>query len=305
MKLFDRIKNKIRKKLVNFILKDYKPDDEALGFYFPFWAVDPAVATRIRQVDDFDVFIGNGKDLSSTTHIIRNGTELRFLPFGGGANYVGFKAPNTIAANKVWNLPNVDGAGGEVLGTDGSQNLGWYSTSTSYWVRDIGTPNVLRSANDGDYVRVRYDATKYIDLLHNGTRGGMSVTGTPAAISTDTYESGTLGNHIFTVYDTANNPVGGFGELVATDDGGVFWCGADYQAGTDNLDWGAIVYESADQRSRYFTGQGYFQFDCLTKATAINLIPQASPPSTDNGTIYYNSGTNKFNFREHGAWVTL
>ena len=53
--------------------------------------------------------------------------ELQFMErSGGGTNYVGFKAPDTIAhPGIVWKLPNSDGLGNEVLKTDGSGNLSW------------------------------------------------------------------------------------------------------------------------------------------------------------------------------------
>ena len=47
-----------------------------------------------------------------------------------GANYVGFKAPDVLGADKVWVLPATDGTAGQVLKTDGAGNLGWVSTST-------------------------------------------------------------------------------------------------------------------------------------------------------------------------------
>jgi hypothetical protein len=54
--------------------------------------------------------------------------ELRFEEKTGG-NYVGFKAPDALAANKVWTLPAADGAAGEVLATDGSGGLSWVALS--------------------------------------------------------------------------------------------------------------------------------------------------------------------------------
>ena len=54
--------------------------------------------------------------------------ELRFLEqTGSGSNYVGFKAPDTIAADKIYVLPAVDGSVGQFLSTDGSGNLTWGS----------------------------------------------------------------------------------------------------------------------------------------------------------------------------------
>jgi hypothetical protein len=52
--------------------------------------------------------------------------DLRFLePTGAGTNFVGFKAPDVIPADVVWVLPPADGAGTQVLSTDGAGNLYW------------------------------------------------------------------------------------------------------------------------------------------------------------------------------------
>ena len=39
--------------------------------------------------------------------------------------YVGFKAPSTITANRIWTLPAADGTSGQVLSTNGSGTLSW------------------------------------------------------------------------------------------------------------------------------------------------------------------------------------
>jgi hypothetical protein len=52
--------------------------------------------------------------------------EIRFYEAtANGSNYVGFKAPSTIAANKIWTLPSADGTSGQVLSTNGSGTLSW------------------------------------------------------------------------------------------------------------------------------------------------------------------------------------
>ena len=42
-----------------------------------------------------------------------------------GTNYVAFKAPDTIASNVTWTLPNADGTSGQILSTNGSGTLSW------------------------------------------------------------------------------------------------------------------------------------------------------------------------------------
>lgn len=57
-----------------------------------------------------------------------NTSELRFGELAAnGTNYVGFKAPDNIAANKTWTLPSADGVSGQLLSTNGSATLSWIS----------------------------------------------------------------------------------------------------------------------------------------------------------------------------------
>jgi hypothetical protein len=60
-----------------------------------------------------------------------NTGEVRFDELAAnGTNYIGFKAPDILAANKVWVLPAADGTAGQVLKTDGVGNLSWVSAAT-------------------------------------------------------------------------------------------------------------------------------------------------------------------------------
>ncbi|MFN8358869.1 MAG: hypothetical protein U0264_03045 [Candidatus Kapaibacterium sp.] len=45
--------------------------------------------------------------------------------FPNGTQYVGFKAPNTIATSVTWTLPDADGTDGQFLKTDGNGALSW------------------------------------------------------------------------------------------------------------------------------------------------------------------------------------
>lgn len=52
--------------------------------------------------------------------------DLRFVEIPpNGVNFVGFKASSDIPANVVWVLPPADGAGTQVLSTDGAGNMYW------------------------------------------------------------------------------------------------------------------------------------------------------------------------------------
>jgi hypothetical protein len=60
-------------------------------------------------------------------------SPLRFYELAAnGSNFVGFKAPDNIASNVTWTLPNIVGTSGYVLSTDGSGNLSWAIGGTIY-----------------------------------------------------------------------------------------------------------------------------------------------------------------------------
>jgi hypothetical protein len=59
-------------------------------------------------------------------------SDLRFAD-ADSSNWVAFQGATTIAANVTWTLPAADGINGQLLSTNGSGTLGWYTPA-------IGTP---------------------------------------------------------------------------------------------------------------------------------------------------------------------
>ena len=69
-------------------------------------------------IDGFGLTLNNQKELRLS--------EPTSAATGGSVQYVGFKAPDTVAANVVWKLPNADtNVAGYALISDGSGNLSW------------------------------------------------------------------------------------------------------------------------------------------------------------------------------------
>jgi hypothetical protein len=65
---------------------------------------------------------------SSVNLILDNQKEIRFSETtANGTNYVGFKAPASLSADKIWVLPSADGTAGQFLKTDGAGNLSFSS----------------------------------------------------------------------------------------------------------------------------------------------------------------------------------
>ena len=133
--------------------------------------------------DDKKIYLGSDQNLSieydedgnDTTAIVAaggvsmaphgtsagNGTEIRFQELAAnGAHYVGLKAPDSIAANKVWVLPNADGSASQVLKTDGSLALGWADLPGASGTQDLvadgsitaGKPVTMTSAGKAKQV---------------------------------------------------------------------------------------------------------------------------------------------------------
>lgn len=98
----------------------------------------------IKLGSDQDFTIEYDEDGQDTTRVVAAGgvtlsphgtssgntTALKFGELAaGGTNYVGFKAPDAIASDVTWTLPNADGSDGHVLKTNGSGALSFAAES--------------------------------------------------------------------------------------------------------------------------------------------------------------------------------
>lgn len=68
--------------------------------------------------------------------------------FPNGTNFVGFRAPNSIADNVTWTLPDADGTAGQVLSTDASGGLSWASVGDASSLTEL-TGDVTTAAGPG------------------------------------------------------------------------------------------------------------------------------------------------------------
>ena len=96
----------------------------------------------MRSSDDKEYKMGTGGKIK-----LEEGTA--------GGLYVGFKAPDTdIVSDTIWSLPSTDGHPGQMLGTDGAQNLIWIDESGLRFSADsslqgnINSETTARMASD-------------------------------------------------------------------------------------------------------------------------------------------------------------
>lgn len=108
----------------------------------------------------------------------RNQAETRYYEqSGSGTNYVGFKAPDAVTANKIFKLPDGDGSSNQVLKTDGSGALGWATVATVEQTIDAaaGTSGVTLVTGD-ESVHVFTPSSAITVKLDNSYAAGREVT---------------------------------------------------------------------------------------------------------------------------------
>lgn len=125
-----------------------------------------------------------------------NTSELRFFELlANGTNYVGLKAPDTIASDLVWTLPSADGTAGQILTTNGSGVLSWASGGTVTSV--AGTTNRITVTGSGSAVidiSTNYVGQATITTLGTITTGTWNVSGGSITAATGVLTTGlTLG----------------------------------------------------------------------------------------------------------------
>ena len=178
--------------------------------------------------DTTAIVAANGVSFAPHNTSSGNTTELRFQELAanaseGSVQYVGFKAPDAIAANKVWVLPIADGSGGQVLSTDGSLALSWISqVDTSLEAGSATNVEVDTTTNATCSVALFESTTGTIGaktdagLTYNATTNALTIAG-PTSIagatsmdSTLTVDNGTAGDAgVGAIYTTGGIGTGG------------------------------------------------------------------------------------------------
>ena len=152
---------------------------------------------------------------SSVNLILQNQKEIRFSETtANGTNYVGFKAPASLSADKIWVLPSADGTAGQFLKTDGAGNLSFDSLSFSTPLAVIGNATAgseIRLPEDTDngsnYVAIKAPDTIASNLTltlpsADGTSGQVLQTNGSGVLS---FSSPSAGSFVYLAETDASN----------------------------------------------------------------------------------------------------
>ena len=101
--------------------------------------------------------VGNGSTAGASVQLLEDSDN--------GTNFVALKAADTLAASTTFVLPTADGSANQVIGTDGSGNLSFLSTTSTLAGAD--DTNITTPADGG---MLLYDAgtSKWIDNVMSG-----------------------------------------------------------------------------------------------------------------------------------------
>lgn len=97
-------------------------------------------------------------------------SRIEFYEGSPGVNYVGFKAPDTLASNTTYTLPSAYGTNGQVLNTDSSGVLSWV-TKKVYSVSSIsvltGAWSLVAGVYEATISNANISATSIVDVIPN------------------------------------------------------------------------------------------------------------------------------------------
>lgn len=137
-----------------------------------------------------DLYIGGHVSIEDEYLELRTRSEIRFLDTDN-SNYIGFKAPSNLTANKIWVLPTQDGDPGQFLQTDGSGNLGWASAGGAGGETSPGGSNTQIQFNNngtfgGNASFTFTTATSTVNLITLVASGVLTVTNNTASTTANT-----------------------------------------------------------------------------------------------------------------------
>ena len=160
--------------------------DRSFGFHGNTTAGDRSMTISVANtavLGNVDLWLANNDNTPRALRFYELYNTAGAYP--NGANYVGFRAPNSIASDVTWTLPNADGTSGQVLSTNGSGTLSWANDGVINFTsnRNITAPNATVPVHQ---------------LIASGTESDIDIALTPkgtGALTAQVADNGTSGGN--------------------------------------------------------------------------------------------------------------
>lgn len=171
-----------------------------------------------------------------------------------GTDYVGLKAPQSVAASTVWTLPTADGTSGQCLQTDGAGQWQWAACTNTRLVSDYDWTQVVGARSGSGTLTLTFTGTS------------CPAAGTDTAYVFRIYETVTPTTYeLATSNGTGTCARGGSGTIVATGPTGTY---TNATAASASSGWQEAVFSVADGlpvHLRAAVGGYYVYSDILTE----------------------------------------
>lgn len=254
-------------------------------------SIDAAV-TNTAVFNNVDLWLSNNDNTPRTLRFYEQYNSAGVFP--NGTNYVAFRAPNSIATDVTWTLPNADGTNGQVLQTNGTGTLSWATVSggggsnvTLSYVR-----NIVNNLNTGFNLSFIPNSTQEVFGIASTGRVFWGVTDASSAVA---YTAATV-NGTYSQIALTNNGSGSGGfifDIGPSAEGFVYYRSA---AITNWTRWNGTsmvpvtTYPGSPGSVNPGTGLGYNgNFAFVAFAT-----PEVMRYSTDNADTWANGSTSWF-----------
>jgi len=237
--------------------------------------------------------LSDTQNVASVNVILDNEKALRFREAtANGTNFVGLKAPTTLASDLTLTLPSADGTSGQVLQTNGSGVLSFNSPSSDYVLLATSTisSNVSSVSIDG-YFSSTYTSYKIIFYGVFGSAASslnLRFNRSGSAITSANYNFSGTYSYMDSSSGTATNPIGNFN---ATSSGslGSYWSSVDRSLSgfveiNNPLSTSAYKMALAFASSYFYTNQD-------TVTTTLGIILKDSTSALSGVTFLAGSGT--------------
>jgi hypothetical protein len=265
-----------------------------------------AAVTNTAVFNNVDLWLSNNDNTPRTLRFYEQYNSAGVFP--NGTNYVAFRAPNSIAADVTWTLPNADGTNGQVLQTNGAGALSWVtagggggSNVTLSYVR-----NIVNNLNTGFNFSFVPNSTQEVFGIASTGRAFWGVTDANSAIA---YTASTV-NGTYSQIALTNNGSGSGGfifDIGPSAEGFVYYRSAAIANWTR---WNGTsmvpvtTYASSPGSVNSGTGLGYNgNFAFVAFGT-----PEAMRYSTDNADTWANGSSSWFHTsgtQHHGAHIAI